>query len=176
MANIVSTTLHIKNTNEEITSFFSEVILESGDFDEIKLVNLLFETEFVDYIEYDWCSEYLGSKSLHIDDISIFENGSIQIRLETSWQAPYGLLKKLGEKVNTIYSDSYIVGTYTDESYEPMGAFVFSNGFDEMEDLDIEIDFDEMFENDEYEDEIYFELEKLEKELEEFYKEHSNNR
>ena len=175
MANIVSTTLHIKNTNEEITSFLSEVISDSGHYDEIKLVNLLFETEFVDYIEYDWCSDNLGSKSLHIDDIHVFESGSIQIRLETSWQSPYGLLKKLGEQVNTIHSDSYVIGTYTDESYEPMGAFVFSNGFEMMEDLDIEIDFDEMFENEEYEYEIYNELEKLEKELDEYYKEHTNN-
>ena len=36
MANIVSTTLLIKNTNEEITSFLSEVISDSDDYDEIE--------------------------------------------------------------------------------------------------------------------------------------------
>ena len=46
-------------------------------------------------------------------------------------------------------------GTYEDESYNPTGAFIYAKDYSDIEDTDIgeeDIDYDKLYEDDEYRD------------------------
>jgi hypothetical protein len=71
-----------------------------------------------------------------------------------------------------IKSDVVLYGTYEDESYDPIGAFVYADDYDDAEDLDIEIDFDQMWEDDDYRISIVDELHLLKENLYDSYLEY----
>ena len=62
--------------------------------------------------------------------------------------------------MNEIDEEVAIYGTYEDESYSPMGAFVYAFDYDDMEDYD-EVDSDKMSDDEDYREEIYDELHAL---------------
>ena len=80
-----------------------------------------------------------------------------------------GFLKKLSEILSDIKKDCYIVGTYEDEGYDPMGAFIYANGYDDIEDLDEEIDNDRIWEDDFYTEELREKTSKLQSDIEDAY-------
>jgi hypothetical protein len=59
-------------------------------------------------------------------------------------------------------------GTYEDEGYSPVGAFVYGYDYDDIEDYD-EVDSERMWEDDDYNEEIYSELYSLRDGLYESY-------
>jgi len=82
------------------------------------------------------------------------------------------ILREASRFLTNIKEDCYILGTYEDEGYEPIGAFLYSKDWDDIEDYDIDIDHDKMWDDDEYRDEIYDNLNTLKEEMEECYHEH----
>jgi len=71
--------------------------------------------------------------------------------------------------LGSITEGCYIVGTYEDEGFDPIGAFVYGKGYDDIEDWDGEVDFDVIWDDDEKRDEMWDSLNTLKDELEEQY-------
>jgi hypothetical protein len=66
-----------------------------------------------------------------------------------------------------------VYGTYEDDGYDPIGAFVYAVGYDDIEDYD-EVETDKMFQDDDYMEEIYDGLYELRDSLYEGYLEVKN--
>jgi hypothetical protein len=82
---------------------------------------------------------------------------------------PTEFLEKLAEELYKIKEDCYIKGTYEDESYDPIGAFLYAKGFDDIEDWDDEVDFDRMWDDDEYRDELWENVNQMMHDIESWY-------
>ena len=116
----------------------------------------------VDYSSLDWWYSNIGSKWMEIETsiTGDFEE-SIELYITSAWNVPTIFLEKLCEILTKINKDVVLYGTYQDESLDPIGAFVYALDYDDIEDLDIEIDLDKYWDNDddgEYREEIYDEL------------------
>ena len=77
----------------------------------------------------------------------------ILFNIESAWSVPQDLLKKLRDWLQKDNSKVVIRGTYEDESYNPTGAFIYAKDYDDIEDTDLDvesIDWDKMYEDDEY--------------------------
>jgi hypothetical protein len=70
--------------------------------------------------------------------------------------------------VEFIGGDVVVYGTYEDESYDPIGAFVYAVDYDDIEDYE-EVEHDKIFEDDDYLEEMYNGLYELRDSLYEGY-------
>ena len=109
--------------------------------------NRLFGTEFDDLnheIDRQWMDENIGSKWIRIE----FGEYDLQVDLviESAWFVPTEYISGLISFLNIYDLDIMAYGTYEDESYSPVGAFVFAYGYDYIEDYD-EVDSDLMWED-----------------------------
>ena len=109
---------------------------------------------------------------MHVDYDHSDEPEDCHIMIRSAWSVPNEFLEKLAEQLYTIKEDCYISGTYEDESYDPMGAFIYAKNWDDIEDLDEEIDYDRIWEDDEYREELQYATNDLRDSLEESYLEH----
>jgi len=87
-------------------------------------------------------------------DVDNFIDNDISFTIESAWSVPQELLKKLRNWLIEESPDVVIRGTYEDESYEPIGAFIYAKDYDDIEDCDIDINHDKLFEDDEYRESI----------------------
>jgi hypothetical protein len=175
MANIMTTRFTIKNLNEETFEKLQALMeLNQNDnysVDYIKNINILYEKEFTDEVipDYDFMVENVGAKWITIEGIDKNYSDEVDVLIESAWSVPAGYLEKLATYLTNLDENIILTGTYEDESMEPMGAFVYGHNFDDIEDLDVEIDFDRIWDDDEYRDEIYGELYELRDNLFEAY-------
>jgi len=124
--------------------------------------------------EYQWLGDNIGSKWIYSEYDHDDDTEFTHLVLTTAWSVPQGFLKKLSEVLSDIKEDCYIMGTYEDESYDPMGAFLYAKDFDDIEDLDEEIDEDKIWEDDFYTEDLREKTSKLQYEIEEAYLEFLN--
>lgn len=181
MANHVETYVTIHNVTEEVKTKLEELCsTESNEsLGSIQVVNRLWGTNFNwndsltreeneelgnTYPEYDWMIENVGSKWVTLEYSEIEEDLS-QINFITAWSFPEGLIQKLTDVLTEIDSDVYLSGTYEDEGYDPVGAFVWADGFDDIEDFDHDYETDQIWEDDEIRDKFYDELNELKQEM-----------
>ena len=175
MANIMTTRFTIKNLNEEtFEKLITLMELDQNDnysVDYIKNINILYEKEFTDEIipDYEFMVENVGAKWITIEGIDKNYSDEVDVLIESAWSVPVGYLEKLAEYLTKLDENIILTGTYEDESMEPMGAFVYGHNFDDIEDLDVEIDHDRFWDDDEYRDEIYGDLYELRDNLYEGY-------
>ena len=105
-----------------------------------------------DYDLYSFRIDEYGAKWWYINDY--YDNdGVILFNIESAWSVPQNLLKKLRDWLQKDNSKVVIRGTYEDESYNPTGAFIYAKDYDDIEDTDLDaesIDWDKMYEDDEY--------------------------
>ena len=96
----------------------------------------------MDFSKLDWWYDNVGSKWLEVESAVTedFES-EVQLYMTSAWSVPTQFLEKLSKILTEINKEVVIYGTYEDESLEPMGAFVYGDDYDDIEDLDIEIDF-----------------------------------
>jgi hypothetical protein len=99
--------------------------------------------------------ENVGAKWITIEGIDKNYSDEVDVLIESAWSVPSGYLEKLATYLTNLDENIILTGTYEDESMEPMGAFVYGHNFDDIEDLDVEIDHDRFWDDDEYRDEIY---------------------
>ncbi len=116
----------------------------------------------VDYTSLDWWYSNIGSKWVEIES-SIDDNfeESVELYITSAWNVPIIFLEKLRDILIDINKDVILYGTYQDESLDPIGAFVYGLDYDDIEDLDIEVDADKYWSgenDDEYRYEIHDEL------------------
>jgi hypothetical protein len=164
MANIMTTNVSIKNLNEKtfekLKSLMETNETSKYSVDLIKNINMLYEKEFTNENapDYEFMTETVGAKWISIESIDNNFSEEVDLLIESAWHVPSGYLEKLAEYLTKLDKNIVLVGTYEDESLEPIGAFVYGNNYDDMEDMDIEIDHDKWWDEDEYRDGIYEQL------------------
>lgn len=163
MANTMTTYVKVCNLNEETFGKLKELFETEGEnSSEVKVVehfNKLFGEEFngVDDIDREWMNENIGSKSIRIEFGDVEFTPEVDLILETAWNVPTEYIQKVVEVLNEVDKDIVAYGTYEDEGYSPVGAFVYGHDYDDIEDYD-EVDSERMWEDDDYNEEIYSEL------------------
>lgn len=160
MANIMTTYVKVKNLNEEtIQNFKSLFETENSDSSYVNIVNHLNKVYGTNLTEFDrdWMVENVGSKWLTIEFDGSEITTEVDLIIESAYSVPTEYLQSL---VNYLYqenNDVVLYGTYEDESYNPIGAFVFAFDYDDIEDYD-DLDPEKMWEDDDYREEIYDQL------------------
>ncbi len=164
MANVMTTYVKIKNLDEESHKKLVDLFQTKGEtFDErtdlIPHFNKLYDRNFNDtdnFYGIAFMMDNVGSKWLRIEfgvwstKNFVEETEEVDLILESAWNVPTKYLEQLTSVLTEINKDIIIYGTYEDESYEPMGAFVYADDYDDIEDYDDEIDVDDMLNDEEY--------------------------
>ena len=172
MANHMETYVQIQNGDMHIAEKLKEIFTPiEGEYqcDASDLLARLDNTPPTDY-DRGWMIDEVGAKWMYSEFEYDDNPDFIQLHLTSAWSVPQGFLQQLAKALYTIKEDCYIVGTFEDESYDPIGAFVYAKGYDDIEDYDIDIDYDKIWEDDEYRDELYDKNAELRDELESLYK------
>lgn len=188
----METYVTIKNGDVNVANKLKELFTpKEGEYNSrtIELINRLYNTDYTwdinlskeeneeaenTWPEYQWLGDNIGSKWIYSEYDHDDDTEFTHLILTTAWSVPQGFLKKLSEVLSDIKEDCYIMGTYEDESYDPMGAFLYGKDFDDIEDLDEEIDEDKIWEDDFYTEDLREKTSKLQYEIEEAYLEFLN--
>lgn len=160
MANTMTTYVKIVNLNEETFNKVKELFETEGENSSI--VNLtnhfngLFDWEYdeTDYNQREWMIENIGSKWISVEFNGSEYSPEVDLIIESKWSVPTEYIQKVVEFLNKVDKDIVAYGTYEDEGYSPIGAFVFGYDYDDIEDYD-EVDGERMWNDDDYNEEIY---------------------
>lgn len=171
MANHMETNIQIKMGDIKVIEKLKEIFTpKEGEYqvDAMELVQRLYNKPPEEY-DRGWMIDEVGAKWMYSefdldDDLEFME-----LRLTSAWSVPIPFLETLGKVLGSITEGCYIVGTYEDEGFDPIGAFVYGKGYDDIEDWDGEVDFDVIWDDDEKRDEMWDSLNTLKDELEEQY-------
>ena len=165
----MSTFVKVRNLDEDSFNRLIELVYPSDgsySLQSIGIVNKMWKTNYSvennSYPEYEWMLDNIGAKWIEIecDDEPIFDT-EYSFRVTSAWHVPDEYLRKLTAELVKIKEDVTVSGTYEDESLDPIGSFIFALDYDDIEDLDIEIDFERFWDGedcDEYREEIYDDL------------------
>ena len=170
MANEMSTYVRVANGNQKVADRLKELFTPTEGQWEVNAVEILNRMLGTNYSyndkegwnrEIDWPTQeiwdsYIGPKWMYVDYDHSDNPEDCHIMIRSAWYVPSEFLSKLAEELYTIDEECFIYGTYEDESYDPMGAFVYAKGWDDIEDLDEEIDFDKIWEDDDYREELQY--------------------
>jgi hypothetical protein len=163
MANTMTTYVKIKNLNKESHDKLVDLFQTKGEtFEHEDLLphfNKLYDRDFNDtdnFYGIAFMMDNVGSKWLRIEfgvwstKNFVEEAEEVDLILESAWNVPTKYLEQLTSVLAEINKDIIVYGTYEDESYEPMGAFVYADDYDDIEDYDDDIDVDDMLNDEEY--------------------------
>ena len=174
MANTMTTYVKVGNLNEEtfnkLNGLLEKDIDNTSYVDIINHVNKLYGTEFSEpdnFMDRGWMEENVGSKWFTIECDMDEYSSEVDLVIETAWTVPTEYLQKIVEYIG---GDVVVYGTYEDESYDPIGAFVYAVDYDDIEDYE-EVEHDKIFEDDDYLEEMYDGLYELRDSLYEGYRE-----
>jgi hypothetical protein len=174
MANHMETNIQVKNGDIKVIEKLKEIFTpKEGEYqvDASDLVDKIYDKSPEEY-DRGWMIDEVGAKWMYSefdldDDLEYME-----LRLTSAWSVPQQFLEKLAKVLSDIKEDCYILGTYEDEGLDPIGAFLYSKDWDDIEDYDMDIDYDKVWDDDEYRDDIYEKLNDLKNEMEGYYHEH----
>ena len=159
----MTTYVKIKNLDEESHKKLVDLFQTEGDSftdkDILPHFNKLYDRNFNDtdnFYGIAFMTDNVGSKWLNIEfgcwSTEEFKQYSdtVDLILESAWNVPTLYLEHLTYVLTQINKDIVVYGTYEDESWEPMGAFVYADDYDDIEDYDDEVDVDDMLNDEEY--------------------------
>lgn len=182
MANIMTTFVKIKNLDEATHQKLVDLYQTKGDrFNEEDLLphfNKLYDREFNEtdnFYGIGFMNDNVGSKWLSVEfggwttENFVKEENEVDLILESAWNVPTKYLEQLASVLTEINQDVVVYGTYEDESYSPMGAFVYAYDYEDIEDYDEEVEFEAMLEDDDYKYQIMDEISELRDALYENY-------
>jgi hypothetical protein len=171
MANVMTTYVKIKNLDEESHKKLVDLFQTEGDSftdkDILPHFNKLYDRNFNDtdnFYGIAFMNDNVGSKWLNIEfgcwSTEEFKQYSdtVDLILESAWNVPTLYLEQLTYVLTQINKDIVVYGTYEDESWEPMGAFVYADDYDDIEDYDEEVEIDDMLNDEEYRYEVMNDL------------------
>lgn len=171
----MTTYVKIDNLNEETFSKVRELFLyDENNYSQVEVtkhLTKLFDNEFDDNME--WMKKNIGSKWIRIEFDDTEYTSEANLIIESAWSVPTEYIQKVVEYLNKYDKDIVAYGTYEDEGYSPIGAFVYGYEYDDIEDYD-EVDSDLIWEDDEYNEKTYNELYSLRDSLYEAYLEVKN--
>ena len=170
----MTTYVKVGNLNEETFNKLNGLLEKDSDntsyVDIVNHVNKLYGTEFSEpdnFMDRGWMEENVGSKWFTIEcDVDEYSS-EVDLVIETAWTVPTEYLQKIVEYIG---DDVVVYGTYEDESYDPIGAFVYAVDYDDIEDYE-EVEHEKMFQDDDYMEEMYDGLYELRDSLYEGYRE-----
>ena len=167
----MTTYVKIKNLDEESHKKLVELYqTESDSFTDKDLLphfNKLYDRNFNDtdnFYGIAFMNDNVGSKWLSIEfgcwSTEEFKQYSdtVDLVLESAWNVPTLYLEQLTYVLTQINKDIVVYGTYEDESWEPMGAFVYADDYDDIEDYDEEVEVEDMLNDEEYRYEVMNDL------------------
>ena len=173
MANHMETYVRITNGDINVATKLKEIFTpDEGEYEvySSELVKRIYDNvPEDDDIDYAWSISNVGAKWMYSEFEYDDDCGSIHLMLTSAWSVPQQFLEQLAKVLYTIKEDCYISGNYEDEGFDPIGAFVYANGYDDIEDLDVDIDYDKIWDDDTYRDELYEKNYQLQNGLEECY-------
>jgi hypothetical protein len=171
MANVMTTYVKIKNLDEESHKKLVDLFQTEGDSftdkDILPHFNKLYDRNFNDtdnFYGIAFMTDNVGSKWLNIEfgcwSTEEFKQYSdtVDLILESAWNVPTLYLEQLTYVLTQINKDIVVYGTYEDESWEPMGAFVYADDYDDIEDYDEEVEVEDMLNDEEYRYEVMNDL------------------
>ena len=171
MANVMTTYVKIKNLDQETHKKLVDLYqTESESFTDKDLLphfNKLYDRNFNDtdnFYGIAFMNDNVGSKWLNIEfgcwSTEEFKQYSdtVDLVLESAWNVPTLYLEQLTAVLTEINKDVVLYGTYEDESWEPMGAFVYAYEYDDIEDYDEEVEVEEMLQDEDYRYEVMNDL------------------
>jgi hypothetical protein len=160
MANTMTTYVKICNLNEEtfnkVKVLFETERENNSDVKVVEHFNKLFGTEFNNTDNYPdrvWMDENIGAKWIRIEFGDVEFTPEVDLIIETAWNVPTEYIQKVVEVLNESDKNIVAYGTYEDEGYSPIGAFVYGFDYDDIEDYD-EVDGQRMWDDDDYNEEI----------------------
>lgn len=180
MANHMTTYVKVANLNEPAFNKLMELIYPlkgKYNIESVEVVNRLFKTDYSveekRFPDFAWMVDNIGSKWIEIecDDEPVFDT-EYSFRVTSAWHVPEEYLLTLTQELVDVKNDVVLYGTYEDESYDPIGAFVYADEYEDSEDLDIEIDFDQLWDDEDYRISIFDELQLLKENLYDSYLEY----
>ena len=162
----------IINLNKESHEKLVDLFQTKGEtFDEREdltpHINKLYDKDFNDtdnFYGVDFMNENIGSKWLRIEfgvwstKNFVEQTEEVDLILESAWNVPTKYLEQLTSVLTEVNKDIVVYGTYEDEMYEPIGAFVYAYDYDDIEDLDEEVEINDMIEDEEYRYEVMNDL------------------
>lgn len=167
----MTTYVKIKNLDEESHKKLVDLFQTEGDSftdkDILPHFNKLYDRNFNDtdnFYGIAFMTDNVGSKWLNIEfgcwSTEEFKQYSdtVDLVLESAWNVPTLYLEQLTYVLTQINKDIVVYGTYEDESWEPMGAFVYADDYDDIEDYDEEVEVDDMLNDEEYRYEVMNDL------------------
>lgn len=171
MANVMTTYVKIKNLDEESHKKLVDLYqTESDSFTDKDLLphfNKLYDRNFNDtdnFYGIAFMTDNVGSKWLNIEfgcwSTEEFKQYSdtVDLVLESAWNVPTLYLEQLTAVLTEINKDVVVYGTYEDEAWEPMGAFVYAYEYDDIEDYDEEVEVEDMLQDEDYRYEVMNDL------------------
>ena len=96
----------------------------------------------------------IGSKWITVEFGDDGYTPEVDVIIESAWSVPTEYIQKVVEVLNQMDKDIVAYGTYEDEGYSPVGAFVYGYDYDDIEDYD-DVDSDRVWEDDDYMEEMY---------------------
>jgi hypothetical protein len=175
MANHMETYIEIKNGNKDVADKLRDIFQpKEGEWESHTedIYKALYGDEAPEEYDRSWVIDNIGAKWITADFTYDEDPKYIELRTTSAWSVPIDMLEKLANVLAEIKEDCYIIGVYEDESFDPCGAFVYAGGYTDIEDWDGEIDYDKIWEDDDYRDDLYTEINYLRTELEEQYLEY----
>ena len=190
----METYVTIKNGDINVANKLKELFTpKEGEYNQrtIELINRLYGKDYTwdinlskeenqeaenTWPEFEWLGDNVGSKWIYSEYDHDDDTEYTHLVITSTWAVPQGFLKKLSEVLIDIKEDCYILGTYEDESYDPMGAFLYAKDWEDIEDLDEEIDEDKIWEDDFYTEDLREKTSKLQYDIEEAYLEFLNEK
>jgi hypothetical protein len=171
MANIMTTYVKIKNLDEEshkkLVDLFQTESESFTDKDLLPHFNKLYDRDFNNtdnFYGVGFMNDNVGSKWLSVEfgcwsteEFKQFSD-SVDLVLESAWNVPTKYLEQLTYVLTQINKDIVVYGTYEDESWEPIGAFVYADDYDDIEDYDEEVVVEDMLNDEEYRYEVMNDL------------------
>lgn len=164
MANMMTTYLKIVNLNDETRKKVLDLFSTPENSSYVNIIenlNKVYGENFTeaDGVTREWMDDNVGAKSLEIETSYDNQPDSdyLEFILTSAWNVPTNYIEKLVSVLNELDEEVAAYGTYEDESYSPIGAFVYAYDYDDMEDYD-EVDVDKMNDDDDYREEMYDEL------------------
>ena len=152
MANHMETYVRITNGDINVAKKLKEIFTpDEGKYEvwTTELIKRIYDdVPNDDDMDYAWCISNLGAKWMHSDFEYDDDCSCIHLMLTSAWSVPQQFLEQLAK-----------VG------FNPVGAYIYAKGYDDIEDLDVEVDFDKIWDDDEYRDDIYNQNHKLHDEM-----------
>lgn len=154
MANHMECNVQITGLTPEGIEFLQELFKPEGDQYEVGtdvLLKRLYGSTDAQIDEREYRIQNIGSKWVGAY-LEYAEDDEAQISSTSAWSVPYQMYLQLSKKLVEVSPKAIITGTYEDEGFDPCGAFIVADNYDDIEDVfgTDDIDHDRLWEDDDY--------------------------